>query len=148
MKAVLKLEAIGDDICEQTRAYKNICKSFGCDSRFEEGDHRCPWVAKIIGLYASGKFQREFIRPKKDYSESNSKGSRGIFFWYTLESGNYYDINELTSWKNSERYYCSVNNDGDITRVDENEIWVHFEREIMARARERNVAKATKNARN
>jgi hypothetical protein len=148
MKATLKLEAIGDNFCAQLRGYKNLCNAFGYGELMDGISFRHPWVAKIIGLYASGKFQREFLGGNKDYSESNSKGSRGIFFWYTLESGNYYDVYELVSWKNDDRYYCKVDEKGDVIIVDEKEIELFFTRQIMNawKEKKKDAARTTENA--
>ncbi|MEN6396105.1 MAG: hypothetical protein ABFC78_06440 [Methanoregula sp.] len=133
MKATLKLEAIGHDACVRFGGMKKMFRAMGAQALWgddiEAPSH--PWVAKITGLWPSGKFQREFLRGTNDYSEANSKGSRGVFVWYMLESGNYYDVYELISWKNDDRYLCKVDDEGNIIYVDEKEIQVYFERKIM-----------------
>lgn len=141
MKATLKLEAIGHDMCVRFGGMKKTLRMFGAgDLLGDIPGPRHPWVAKITGLWPSGKFQREFLRGSNDYSEANSKGSRGVFVWYTLESGNYYDVYELISWKNDDRYYCTVTQEGDIKVVGEKEIQLFFERKIMKDWRERKDA--------
>jgi hypothetical protein len=144
MKATLKLEAIGDNFCAQLGGYKKLCNMFGYGELMGGVSFRRPWAAKLTGLWPSGKFQHTFLRGNKDYSESNSKGSRGVFIYYTLESGNYYDVYELTSWKNDDRYYCKVDVEGNIIVVDEKEIQIFFENEIMRKAKERQNAERTK----
>ncbi len=132
MKATLKLEAIGHDMCVRFGGMKKMFQVIGAGELWGDIESpRHPWVAKITGLWPSGKFQREFLHGTNDYSEANSKGSRGVFVWYTLESGNYYDVYELISWKNDDRYLCKVDGEGNIIIVDEREIQVYFERKIM-----------------
>lgn len=53
---------------------------------------------------------------RTDYSKSNSKGSRGVRMWYTLESGRRYKVRSPQSWKSTDEYYCHVTTDGDIVR--------------------------------
>ena len=133
MKATLKLEAIGDNTARAMAGWKHLLG----DELMGDVKIDRPWVAKLTGLYASGKFQHEFLRGNKDYSESNSKGSRGIYFWYTLESGNYYEVNDLQTWKHTERYLCKVSELGEIIPVEEVEIQIFFENEIMRKTKER-----------
>lgn len=133
MKATLKLEAIGDNTSRAIAGWKRLLG----DELMGDIKIDRPWVAKLTGLFASGKFQHDFLRGNKDYTEANSKGSRGIYFWFTLESGNYYEVNDLQTWKRTERYFCKVNESGEILLVDEREIQVHFENEIMRKAREK-----------
>jgi len=133
MKATLKLEAIGDNTARAIAGWKRLLG----DELMGDIKIDRPWVARITGLWPSGKFQREFLRGTNDYSEANSKGSRGVFVWYTLESGNYYDVYELVSWKNDDRYLCTVTEEGEIKIVDEKEIQIYFERKIMTEWQER-----------
>jgi len=46
------------------------------------------WIAKIVGYTASG-FKFEFVKPVVDYSQSNSKQSRGVFYYWHLADGVY-----------------------------------------------------------
>lgn len=149
MKASLKLEAIGHDTCVRFRGVKKTFQMMGAGELLGDmPSPRHPWVAKITGLWPSGKFQREFLHGTNDYSEANSKGSRGVFVYYTLESGNYYDVYELISWKNDDRYFCKVDEKGDIIIVDEKEIELFFTRQIMNtwKEKKRDAARTTENA--
>jgi hypothetical protein len=86
------------------------------------GFARKPWVARIVGTDPTFKFRREFAKGWKDFAESNSVGSRGVYACYDLESG-VYEIHELTSWKNSQRYFLFVWPYGDdSTRVTKEEV--------------------------
>lgn len=53
---------------------------------------------------------------RTDYSQANSKGSRGVRIWYTLESGGRYRVRSPKSWKSIDEYICNVTEDGNIVR--------------------------------
>ena len=61
------------------------------------------WVAEIVGLHPKYKLDRAFLPYKKDYSRSNSVGSRGVYANYILEAGHIYDIKDF-----KDRYFCAV----------------------------------------
>lgn len=124
MKAVLQLELFGDNASSSIRAMESIYRSmpggkelWGPSERFPR-----PWVAQITGKDLKYKLKRNFLNPKKDYTHSNSKGSRGIFLVYILESGCIYEVNSQISWKNWERYFCTVDEQGDIIRLEESDL--------------------------
>jgi hypothetical protein len=80
------------------------------------------WVAEITGFDPKFKYARKFLRYKKEYSRSNSAGSRGVYAEFTLESGKMYEIKHRVSWNKSERYFAKVTDDGDIVEIDEAEV--------------------------
>lgn len=126
MKATLELELIGDDSNQRFKFYSDLVDDgFGTDGIGEALFGRPPiyvWVAEIIGPHPKYRYGRRFLRGKKDYSHSNSTGSRGVCAWYILESGKYYDVSERVSWKRVDRYFIRVNNSGDIVRVEDEEV--------------------------
>lgn len=79
-----------------------------------------PWVAELTGIGASG-FIRRFLRPKKDYGQSNSAGSRGIKLCFLLSSGKTYEAYSWLTWKRQDRYFCKVTADGRVEEIDERE---------------------------
>lgn len=130
MKASLKIEAIGDDT-EMLVAHhasrlsqivgRSLARAFTADIP------RRSWCAEIIGRDTRYGYQRVFLRCKKDYRESNSKGSRGIYKLYILESGDHiYEVSCPVSWRNTDRYFCRVSDDGDIVRLTESDIVAIF----------------------
>lgn len=125
MKATLSLELFGDNLRQQLKLYSSaIDDAFGDNTGSVTIGNVPPssWVAEITGFHVKYKYERKFLRYKKDYTKSNSKGSRGIFVWYILESGRYYEVKAKTSWRNEERYFCKVNSQGDVIKVDKNEV--------------------------
>lgn len=52
--------------------------------------------------------ERDFLDGKKDYSQANSVGSRGVYLFYVLRPGIVYEVHALTSWSGSEQYFCRV----------------------------------------
>jgi hypothetical protein len=77
-----------------------------------------PWACEITGRNIRGSLIRRFISPKWDYRGCNSNGSRGIFLWFIAESGKLYEVKHRTSWRGSDRYYCTVNDSGDLIRLE------------------------------
>ncbi len=61
-----------------------------------------PWVARIAGTDPRWGLKREFLSGIRDYSGSNSVGTRGIETTFELEDG-IYEINIPKSWKNTRR---------------------------------------------
>jgi hypothetical protein len=119
MKAILALELRGDNARQLTRLWSSIS-----DMNLGEGAGRAifgsmppaAWCAEITGRDPKFKYKRDFLRYKKDYSQANSKGSRGVRAIYMLDEGKVYDVKD---WK--ERYFCAVK-DWEIHRIDESEV--------------------------
>ncbi len=113
MRAALRLELIGDDRRRRLR----IRAQAGGSSPPPVGYWQVPsaWVAELT---PSG---RRFLRGATDYTFSNSAGSRGIFRWYTLESGRVYEVSAPVDWHRADRYLCRVTDDGDIVRLTQEE---------------------------
>lgn len=105
----LKLECIGDNINAELRALEGMVART-CDAtttRAMRAPKRQPWVARIVGTCKRFGLSREFIRGEKDYTESNTVGSRGVYLHYHLADG-IYEINDLESWGRSRRYFLLV----------------------------------------
>ena len=124
MKAALTMEIFGEDdralVKAWTRVVDLVVPGLG-----EYTVGKMPvtyWAAEITGFDPKYKYTRKFLRCKKDYSRSNSIGSRGIFAEYTLESGHIYQILQQYSWKRSEKYFCAVSEEGDIAELTEEEV--------------------------
>jgi hypothetical protein len=119
MKTFLELEVVGEYTRQLFGVYRDLFNSikpgFGDEA---VGDFKSVvWVAEITGFDPKYKFAREFIRCKKDYSRANSKGSKGVYEEYILESGRIYDISDK-----KDRYFCMVNEQGDIIKMNESEV--------------------------
>lgn len=123
MKATLKIEAFGDGIAQEIRMMEGLICAIGGKKLWGESEKfPRPWVAHIMGRDLKFKYKREFLKPTKDYTHANSKGTRGVFLWYILESGNIYEVNQQISWKNWDRYFCTVDEEGDILKLEESDI--------------------------
>ena len=115
MKIYLELELRGDD----EREFARMGKYMGNEVMPGLGTAlfsipASAWVAEITGFDPKYKFTRRFLHYKKDYSRSNSVGSRGVYANYILESGRVYDVKD-----NKDRYYCRVGEDGQIIKITE-----------------------------
>ncbi len=121
MKTVLKIELIGDAQRQRVRLYEGIIREAmgsGVARKIVGSPPSCGWCAEVsLDGY---KIDRDFLKPKKDYSEANGVGSRGVYAYFYLDEGKIYEVYERTSWKSSERYFCKVKN-GEVVKITEQE---------------------------
>lgn len=124
MRAVLEIELFGEDTRAMVKAYTQLLDSCmpGLGNDTIGSFPPSGWVSEITGFDSKYKYARRFLKPKKDYSRSNSKGSRGVFAEYVLESGKIYDVKSQTTWKHVERYFCTVDKNGEIIKLSETEM--------------------------
>ena len=125
MKANLTLELFGEDQRQQAKITRSIFNMFGEAELFDKTigvPPRSSWVAEITGPDEKYRLARSFLKPKLDYTYSNGKGSRGIFAEYILSSGAVYEVKSQVSWQRSERYYCYVDDEGDIIHITDDDV--------------------------
>lgn len=118
MKAVLQIELIGDNVVQEMRIWTRLGNDLipGTGTAVFGGMPSSGWVAEITGFDPKYKYKREFLRFKKDYSQANSKGSRGIYAEYVLGDNKIYDVKD-----NKQRYFCKVV-DWKVFKIDEEEV--------------------------
>lgn len=111
MLATLALEAIGDNLTGPSK--RPLSWVLRQAHRMPQEQRtamltpgRRPWVARITGLDERYGLAREFLKPLRDYRDSNSTCSRGVMLVFQLEEGSYFEVNELLSWKRERRYFC------------------------------------------
>lgn len=110
----LRLEAID---FESGRRIQEIERFLG-----EEGfKPRRPWVAEIIGLHAKYKFNRSFLRYNISYEDAESQGDRGVYFSYELSNDKVYEVYDLISRKQVDRYFCKIES-GSLVKISEDEV--------------------------
>ena len=109
MKASLKLEAIGQNYIRDIR---DLDRFVGLATK--QPIDRMPYRH---GVWDVGFGESTYLRGNWDYAEANSKGSRGVYVHYILESGRLYQVASPTSWKNSRHFFCIVDDDGEIIEL-------------------------------
>lgn len=111
MLAVLRLEIIGDNYYSYKRDLaKGEARKTPRMERYAEmmgRDKTQPWMARITGLDKKYGFGREFLHGQRDYSKSNSIGSRGVYEYFALSDG-LYEVHERPTWKRTRRYFIQV----------------------------------------
>jgi len=129
MKAIVSIELFNDDVIHEDRQLKNFynCMVPTLGNKVFGTIPSSGWVAEIIGFDPKYKYARTFLKFKKDYSQANSKGSRGIFAEYILDENKIYEIKQQVTWKRSERYFCKVQ-DWKIVKITEQEVVDFFNR--------------------
>ena len=120
MKAVLEIELFGEDIRGVCKVYNKMMNGLmpGLGDNTIGSIPPSGWIAEITGTDMVYKYRRNFLKRKIDYSRANSNGSGGVFAEYILESGKYYEV----SIKKSNRYFCTVDTEGNIIRIETMEI--------------------------
>lgn len=82
-----------------------------------------PWVAEITGRRRGyGGFERDFLRPKRDYTNANSKGTRGVRCHWTLAVNRVYEAHCPESWNRSRRVFLRATPDGDVREIGNAEV--------------------------
>lgn len=115
MKTVFAAEALGLSPAEHRRA-----DAVG-HLRREQRNTR-PRVSELTGLFGRG-FARRELRPKEDWSQSNSRGTRGVWLYWTLTAGPVYEAFYRTTWKSPHlTRYLYVTADGDLMDATEEEV--------------------------
>jgi hypothetical protein len=124
MKASIRIEAIGDNVRQEMRLWNRILEEAAPGlGRVTFG--KIPfgyWVAEITGRDPVYKYQRRFLKSKKDYSQSNRIGSRGVFLYFLLDSGRVYEVKT-----SRRRYFCTVNEEGEVIEMEKREVdqWIN-----------------------
>lgn len=80
-----------------------------------------PWVAMIRGL-KDGEPVREFVKPRIDYKEANSKGTRGVYGYFLIEHERLYEVYEKTSWRGHRRYFVCLDEIGELYELTEEQV--------------------------
>lgn len=129
MKATVGIEKIGGREDEMTTVYRAVSNRYlpGLwDEMIGPKIENKVWVAEITGVDPKYKYSRTFLKSKVDYSKSNSKGTRGVMHWFIMETGKIYEVEAPISWSRKERYFCKISEDGDIVKIDKEEVakWV------------------------
>jgi len=137
MKAQLKVEAMYDNVVQEMKAWTILCNvaSPGLGDRTFGRPLSGPWCAKITGRDSKFGYKREFVQGKKDYTHANSKGSRGVFVFFLLESGYVYEVKGSRS-----RYFCAVTNDGEISTISKEDVeqWIETQKEVTTEQQAKN----------
>ncbi|NLH51832.1 MAG: hypothetical protein GX459_03175 [Bacteroidales bacterium] len=87
MKAILKIECIGDNYDQNLRFWKNITTQLAGKQLAEAtfGKSKASYfVAEIIGFNDKYRYERIFLSCQKDYKDSNGTGSRKTIPGYKL----------------------------------------------------------------
>lgn len=123
MKSQIKIEAIGDDVDHLLRQFSALADIYvpGLGEMTFGKNPASYWVAEIKDFHPKWKYERDFLRGKKDYTHANRKGSRGVFVYYLLECPRVYEVKTT-----KRRYFCTVNTTGDIIEISKEDVdeWI------------------------
>lgn len=126
MKAILALELRDDASRQYMKLARYICNEIlpGLDKIVIGNMPNDAWCAGIAGLDTKYKYARRFLPFRKDYSQSNSMGSRGVRAIYTLSENKIYEAKE-----HKNRYFCMIK-DWEVIRISELEVleWLNEKR--------------------
>lgn len=81
-----------------------------------------PWLAEITGRDSRFGYTRAFRKAKVDYREASKDDARGVWFWWTLESGCIYETRHRTRDGASVHRFLRVTDDGDVADMTAGEV--------------------------
>ena len=125
MKGLLILELFGENTREIAKVYRaifNLCAGEAGKAIFDSQvgvPPRSSWVAEVTGPDEKYGLSRTFLRGKINYAHANGIGSRSVMAEYILSQGKIYEVKSQETWTRFRRYFCSVNDAGDIVELDE-----------------------------
>lgn len=84
---------------------------------------RCrPWLAEILGRDPDYGYERIFPYFRADYRDANSKGTRGVWYHWTLTPGHIYEAEWPLSVRKSERAFLRCTPEGDVVTITKREV--------------------------
>lgn len=125
MKATLSLEYIGEAHDARLTLYSRIVDQVSPGVGFAiigNSRPRKPWVAEINGRCQKFGLLRDFLSANWQRRRANNAHSRGVELWFVLESGRLYEVKSPSSWRSSDRYFCTVTDTGEIQRLSAMEV--------------------------
>jgi len=120
MKTTIKIEIIGHNYYQRSNKKNISALIHSIDVLRITNSH---FIAKIVKNKSKVSIKKIYLKGKKDYTDSNSTGSRGIYEWFILECGCVYEIKKPVTWKHTDMFFCYVTGDGNIQKIEEDEIW-------------------------
>lgn len=108
--AVYRLVAFGDDRCDRYFRHRRGELTMNPLEIVEAMRlvRLQPFVALVTSIEQSGKIRSERIRGQKTYERANGIGSKGIQYWYSLNSNCFYFVQQQINWNRCRRFYISV----------------------------------------
>jgi predicted phosphoadenosine phosphosulfate sulfurtransferase len=80
-----------------------------------------PWVSRLTGIKDKQWFEREFIEGQLDYSQSNSKGSRGVALVFSVDTNNVYEVRYYASRSREVRKFLYITQAGETIQLSREE---------------------------
>jgi hypothetical protein len=137
MIAMIGLEVIGDDARDRKRrrarsgtsdklAFRRAMSSGRLGEMMRDAIRQegapVGWVARITGRDPKYGFAREFLRGSVSFRDVEDElGARGVYRWYELEEGAFFEVNAPLSWTSADRYFCRSER-GRVVRMTREEI--------------------------
>ncbi|HBF84955.1 MAG TPA: hypothetical protein DD420_35015 [Streptomyces sp.] len=86
-----------------------------------------PWLAEITGRHPDYEYERLFPPFRADYAGSNSKGTRGVWYHWTLTPGRVYEVAYPLSHREWQREFLRATPEGDtvVISAEEVESWLN-----------------------
>lgn len=82
-----------------------------------------PWVAEIYGIDSTYGYCRRFVPHKTDHPAARGHRDSGVWFWWTLTSGCYYQARYLTTRRgNWTTRWITVTPTGEVRDIVEEEV--------------------------
>jgi hypothetical protein len=124
MKGTIRLELIGAPTRDSLRAGERILATIGARTSPTDRISSRAWVAELY-RDIHGDLRYSLLTGKRNYSQANRDGSRGVMVWYVLEEDKLYLVHSPRSWTRNDVYYATVTPRGEVARrsQEEAELW-------------------------
>lgn len=128
-------DLLADELERETETLPHTEVGFKADWSAERiGDCR-PWLAEIVGRHPDFGYERVFPPFRADYSRSNSRGTRGVWYHWTLTPGRVYEVDYPVTRHTGRREFLRATPEGDVVTItrEEVEAWLNTAAAWIAR---------------
>lgn len=81
-----------------------------------------PWIAQITGPDEKFGLERKFLSGARDWSQANSKRTRGVKDYFTITMPGIYEYSLPRNWKKTDRGFWAIAEAGEKVEITMGEV--------------------------